>query len=217
MSAIYDTTTTEYKTGLPYTVHTVSHTVTTIENRALIVFVTHTSGNVPCTATWNGTSMTNTSSGAGTGSFRVETFYLMNPDSGTHDCTITWTTSSVVEDIVSINSIANVYQTGNPSESVGSSLSSGTSVSELMTTPEDNSIIFVATVSENEATLTGGETIVSNENTDFSYLKVGYENVSAGENLINATQSPASQFNIQGISFSALDSTNYAGVLLNFI
>lgn len=217
MAIIYDTTTTEVKVeGIPYTTQTISHTVTTAENRALIVTITQTSGNITNTVTWNGVSMSLALAGVGSGSFYLVTFYLMNPDSGTHDIVINWTTASVVASMVSISSLSGVKQSGNPN-ALTNAQSFAPTVGDALTIPDDNSIFFAAAISDNEPTLGDGETTITNIEYGSAYLKIGYGFANAGVQTVSATKSGSTQFNLQALSFSPVIIPTNASALLNFI
>lgn len=214
MAIIYDATTSEASvTGVPHSTHTFSHTITTSENRALVVMCTNNGSVSISSVTWNGVALTSGSSESGS-SYKFDTWYLLDPDSGTHDVVITFA-SAVTGDLASAVSLYNVNNIILPI--IGASSSPASTINDSITVTEDSCLYIFGAVADSEPSFGGGETVVTNIDMGSSYLKVGYGTVNTGTTNIYASQTGASEFNLQAIVFSPITTTNNASALLDFI
>ena len=109
MAIIYDSTSTSTKvSGVPYTEHSTGHTVTTAENRILVVSCVNVSGSTITGVTWDGVAMTDAGLQCGS-SYSMSTWYLLNPNSGTKTLEVTFS-AGTVGDIITITSLSGATQ-----------------------------------------------------------------------------------------------------------
>lgn len=214
MAIIYDNTTAEASvTGVPFTTHTFSHTITTAENRILVVMFSNENAAAVTSVTYNGVSLT--AGGANVGFLhRIDTWYLLSPDSGTHNVVITYTAITTAS-LASAMSFSGVLGIVTPVVGISTA---GNSVSETITTIVDNCVYVMAAVSNLEPTLTNSETVVANLDVGSALFKAGYKSAVLGSNTLNATKASGTvEFNLQGIAFTPVLAQSNPAILMNFI
>ncbi|MDE2098525.1 MAG: hypothetical protein KGL39_14825 [Patescibacteria group bacterium] len=125
------------------------------------------------TLTYDGANLTRALQGATSGSYgHAELWYLVNPATGTHDITVTYSASQFVGTDFAAASFAGVDQT-TPIDASASSTGSGTSLSASITTTAANDMLVDAagSMSSNGAATAGaGQTVI------YQYTQFGSDN-----------------------------------------
>jgi hypothetical protein len=113
---------------------TVSHTVGAGSNRILVAYVATLNTGATMSATYNGVAMT--AVGSVVGSSKIWSFYLLNPDSGTHD--IVFTSNASADMAGGGLSYTGAKQSAQPDAS-GSNNDTSSPLTISVTTVDDNS------------------------------------------------------------------------------
>lgn len=126
------------------TTTTVSHTVASESNLVLVVLVAignSTGVSQIDSVTWNGTGCTSVGFVDDGSDSACEVFYLINPDTGTHNCIVDYLGSATPDAGVAVVSVYGADQT-DPIGFTGSNTGIGTDIGTDVTAEAANSMIF---------------------------------------------------------------------------
>jgi hypothetical protein len=187
----------------PGTSLTFSHTVGTGDNRALLVFdFNDTASNVVTGATYNGVAMTSVSNSFQiSGDRYVNCFYLLAPDTGTHNVVISASASKIIAG-ASV-SYFGVKQSGQPDSYATGSNPGQTSFSLATTTVADNAwcVLLTRTGGENNTAGTGTVERVDSAN-GYGIFDSGAPVSPAGSKTLSTSEASATPYGGWNVSFA---------------
>jgi hypothetical protein len=188
---IYDTTTDgKFITGGPaYTSYTYSHTVAAQNNRLLVVFA---DGFTVSGITYNGVSLTNLgispTANTNSGLIKLQSFYLLNPSTGTNDVEITWNASRTSHLAGSI-SFYGVSQANQPVDAKDDAIDydEGGNATATLTIDEDDCVFIGAILGNASTSFADGETETLSTDIGSRYFRIGYGFDDTGSQVVSSS------------------------------
>lgn len=167
---------------------TISYTVGSITNGVLVLCTNEGSNMTISSPQWNGASLTSVTTVIGTNDRGSRAWLILNPDTGTHNLTLSKSTSGTGSFSYHIYSFAGVGQTSQPETSNTGYSGAGTSVSADLTTSTVGDVIVGCGGNwSNNASAPTGTTGFNNNQTNGSgnwesafYQRAGNGDVLAG-------------------------------------
>lgn len=198
--------------GSNYTNYSYNHTVGSFNNRILVVFADRFSVTG---ITFNGVALTN----AGIdkvvdyngGQYKLQTYYLLNPDVGTHSVSITWDTNitSHLSGAISFYNSSTINQPVDAkADDAPWTVNEAATVS--LTIPEDNCVYIVCAISENGAEFVNTETEVINIDNNF---RVAYKYKNTSTPTVATTAGIAAKV-MAVVAFSSKIGSDFDAMLL---